>query len=414
MAWRLAVGNLVSRAPAVPAVGGGGSMLVEYPMTDIANGHPDDPVRWTWSAGGVYSASFDLNLLAQTSDKTDAPSGWRDLALTLMGTPGIGANPPEWGTFAARATSLKFYGPVFQDVEIMPGETVTFTAGIYRPAASDATGVRVVVIDLGTGLHWDAADSEWNSGADGVGAQATDDAWLDLDVDITNAGTERTTYRVVLSPDGGAGATFYAYASDPSLVGEQDFVSLVGHNVPEGATATWSDGTPITITVTAPTMWKTFTASSSRTWDLTITVPASIRPFTPAPFIGELWAGRLVDMVACPGYPFDIIEGDIGQVRLEGGLGREDVFTEIERPLRAFKLRFKTTNASQYEDARDSFLRASRFGAEPIMLAPVDALEGAGTIWHGRVGPETTYARIGTSKRTFEITMRESPYPRFR
>jgi hypothetical protein len=147
---------------------------------------------------------------------------------------------------------------------------------------------------------------------------------------------------------------------------------------------------------------------------LTITMPANSAAWMASPFIGELWAGRLVDMVACPGYPFDIIEGDIGQVRLEGGLGREDVFSEIERPLRAFKLRFKTTNASQYEDARDSFLRASRFGAEPVMLAPVSTLEDADTIWHGRVGPETTYARVGATKRTFEVTMRESPFPRFR
>lgn len=416
MPWKLSVGNLVSRAPAAPVVAGGGAMVAEYPLSDLGNGHPDDPARWVWAAGGVYSATFDLNLLATSSARVDAPSGWLDLALTLSGTPGLGANPPEWGTFETRANTLKFYGPVFQDVEVMPGETVNFSGGIFRPAASDATGVRVVVIDLGTGLQWDGTAGEWDSSSTPVAAQTTDDTWLDIDEDITNSGDTRTTYRVMLIPDGGAGATYYAYASAPALLGEQDFVALVGHNIPAGATLTWSDGsTTATVSpIDSPTAFESFTATATRTWTLTITMPTDIKAWTPSPFVGELWAGRLVDMVACPGYPFDLIEADLGQVRLEGGLGRETVYTEVERPLRAFKMRFKTTSDSQYEDARDSFLRASRFGADPILLVPVDALEGAGTIWHGRVGPETTYARINNTKRTFEITMRESPFPRFR
>jgi hypothetical protein len=267
MAWKLSVGNLIARAPATPAVGGGGSMLAEYPMSDLGNGHPDDPVRWTWSGGGTYSATFDLNLLAQSSDRTDAPSGWADLTNTLAGTPGLPPNPPTWGTYEGRANSLKVYRPSFQDIAVMPGETINVKGGIFRPAASDATGVRVVVIDLGTGKKWDGTAGEWNDDADPLALQTIDDTWLDFDEDIENTGTERTTYRVIVTPDGGAGAAYYVYVSTPAAVAEQDFVAIVGHNIPAGATVTWADGVTTTTfsPVATPTAWETFTASAKRT-----------------------------------------------------------------------------------------------------------------------------------------------------
>lgn len=413
MDWKLALGNLISRAPAVPVATGAAAEDALYPFADLGNGHPCDPSRWEWDNGGEYVAEFDLNLLAATSARTDAPSGWADLALKLAGTPGLSANPPEWGTFEGEANSLKLYNAIFQDVEIQPGEDLLFECKLFRPAASDATGVRVVVIDLGTGKQWDGAGNEWNNDPEPLAEQTTDDSWLVVSEPIVNVSTERTTYRVILAPEGGTGASYYVYVKDPALTAEQTFVALVGHNLPEGAVVEWSDGSvTATVTVVSPSAWEEFTASKARAWTLTITMPANTADLTEAPYVGELWAGRLVDAAACPIYPFDILEGDISQVRIEGGLGREDVFTEMVRPSRLFTMKFKTTNQTQYEGARDGFLRACRYGADPVILAPILTVEDA--IWHGRVGTETTYSLIGRTKHTFEVKLRESPFPRFR
>jgi hypothetical protein len=126
-----------------------------------------------------------------------------------------------------------------------------------------------------------------------------------------------------------------------------------------------------------------------------------------------LWAGRLSDLTACPIFPFDVTEGDLGQVRVEGGLGHESVYTETEQPNRLFTLKFKETQ-SGYENVRDDFVRACRFGADPVLLAPTSNVETASTLWHGRIAPEVTYSLINRTRRTFEVKMRESPFPRFR
>jgi hypothetical protein len=416
MAWKSSLGNLITRAPGFAVAGGDSEEDPLYPLSDIGNGYPDDPSRFLLDTDGEYQADFDLNLLAMSSLRTDAPSGWRNLSLALAGTPGLGANPPEWGTFESRADTLKIYGPVFQDIEVMPGEDLNAVFGSFIPTASDATSIEVRVLRLSDGKQWDRTMAAWNNSTTGVGSQAVLDTWADFDEPITNTSTERETYRVIATPlPGPFGATTYAYINDPALTAAQDFLLLIGHNIPFGSTVEWDDGgTPAAVTLAQPTAFATFATSSARNWSLTITQPANTLAWHAAPFIGEVWAGRLVDMVACPGYPFDIVEGDIAQVRLEGGLGRETVFTEIERPSRMFKIRFKTTNDSQYEDARDGFLRASRWGADPLILCPVGSLEGSNTFWHGRVGPDTTFARTSLSKRTFEVSLRESPFPRFR
>lgn len=419
MAWKLALGNLITRAPAF-GVAASSTEDPYFPLSEVGNGYPDDPARWLWESDGGYSADFDLNLLAQSSERADAPTGWRDLALTLAGTPGLGANPPVFGTFDTRPDTIKFYGPVFQDIEVMPGEDLLFEGGLRFPAAATGTtGVKVVVVNLKTGKQRDGVLDAWNNSADPLGEETTVDTWNDVSETITNESEERVTYRVILTPTSGGpfGPLTYAYVSTPAVTAAQNFVALIGHNLPVGATVAWDDGaSPRTILPlgSLPSVYALGASSSQRFWSLDVTMPANTTPWHGAPFVGELWAGRLVDMVACPGYPFDIIEGDIAQVRLEGGLGRESIFTEIEHPTRAFKMRFKTTNDSQYEDARDAFLRASRFGADPVILVPVEALEGVGVIWHGRVGPEVTYARTSLTKRTFEISLRESPFPRFR
>lgn len=413
--WKIALGNLISRAPAF-GVASGSTEDPVYPLADLGNGHPDDPSRWLFETDGGYAATFDLNLLAMESDRVDAPSGWADLTNRLNGTPGLPADPPVWGTFGTRPNTIKVFRPSYQDIDVMPGESVLFEAGLRVPIAdgTSATAVKIVVIDLGNGKQWDGVLDAWNNSADPV-AEASADAWTDVSETIVYTGAVRTTLRVMIVPVAGTyDSTSYVWVSDPGLTASQDFVALVGHNIPDNATVTWSDGTNTRVIVPArPSVYATGTASIERNWTLTITVPTNTAAFTSAPYIGELWAGRLIDLTACPGYPFDIKEEDLGQVRLEGGLGRESVFTEMEYPNRSFKLRFKTTNDAQYEDARDTLLRASRYGADPIILAPVDALEGAGTIWHGRIGQDVTFSRTTLTKRTFDVDLRESPFPRF-
>lgn len=415
--WKFALGNLITRAATVGAASGGSAEDPLYPISQIGNGHPDDPSRFVWETDGIYTAAFDLNQLAWTSDRTDAPLGWRDLTLTLAGTPGLPTNPVEFGTFGTRANSFKFYGPVYQDIDVMPGEDLLLDAGLFLPAASTATGVRVVVINLTTGEQWDGADNEWNDEDDPLARTTTVDTWLDFAEPIVADALIgiRTTYRVILIPEAAAyDATTYAYCSAPTLSAAQDFVAFIGNNIPVGSTVTWSDGTATrTITPAFPSCYETGTSSSKAAWTLSITMPTNTKAWQPAPFIGELWAGRLLTLGDCPGFPFDVTEGDLGQIRLEGGLGRETVYTEADRLFnRAFKLSFKSKQDG-YESMRDDFLRACRYGADPVLLAPISTLEGD-TLFHGRVGPDATFSLVNRSRRQYTVNLRESPLPRFR
>jgi len=412
--WQYSLGNLISRAPA-SGVASGSTEDALYPLANLGNGFPDEPARWEWEAAGTYAATFDLNMLATSSARTDAPSGWRSLPLTLAGTPGLPANPPEWGTFDTRPNTLKFYEPVYQDIDVMPGEDLLFEGGIRLPAASAATGVRVVVINLMTGEQWDGPGNEWNDDADPLARETADDTWNDVSEAIVAANLLRTTYRVILMPEAAAyDNTTYAYCSTPTVSASQDFVALIGNNIPAGSTLTWSDGTVTrTLTPEFPSCFQTGTASSKADWTLTVTMPANTAALQQAPYIGELWAGRLLNLGDCPAFPFDITEGDLSQVRLEGGLGRESVYTEADQTFnRAFKMTFKSLQAG-YESMRDDFLRACRYGADPVLLAPISTLEGA-VVWHGRVGPDAVYSLTSRTRRSYTVTMRESPFPRFR
>lgn len=416
--WKVSVGNLISRASAVAAAGTGSTADAYYPFENFGDGYPDTPSRWQWEADGIYIAEFDLNFLETGSDRVDAPTGWRDLALVLAFTPGLSANPPVLGTFGTRADTIETVRPVFQDVDVQPGEDVLFEAGLRLPSGSTATGVQVIVLDLRTGEKWDGTDSEWNNDVDPTASHAAD-SWLDVSIPIVNVSDEMTTYRVILVPVAAAyDATTNVWISTPSLTAAQDFVALIGHNIPAGATLVWTDGSaPRTFSpIGWPSAFETGTSSSKRAWTLTVTLPSNTLAYHQAPYIGELWAGRLSDLVPCPIYPFEIDEADLSQERLEGGAGRISVVSTLAplvRPNRKVKIKFQATNLDDYASARDSFYRACRYGADPALIAPVDGLEGASVLFHGRIAQEAQFI-TNRNKRTFDTELLESPFPRFR
>jgi hypothetical protein len=58
-------------------------------LSRIANGHPSDEVSFEWRADGVYKADIDHNVLAETSSRADAPTGWRDALLAFASNGGL-------------------------------------------------------------------------------------------------------------------------------------------------------------------------------------------------------------------------------------------------------------------------------------------------------------------------------------
>ena len=58
--------------------------------------------------------------------------------------------------------------------------------------------------------------------------------------------------------------------------------------------------------------------------------------------------------------------------------------------------------------------RLTRHGQEPMLLLPDASFEGAGRVYHGRLGDEVAYSRIapGTTEaiRTFTWAFEESPF----
>jgi len=120
--WTYSVGNLLTRAPAAPVASGGSLEDPLYPLADLGSGHPDEPSRWRRNDAGDYRAELDLNQLASSSDRADAPTGWADLTNFLEGQAGLPVDPPDYGDYGGRVGVLRAFRPVYQDVTVMPGE----------------------------------------------------------------------------------------------------------------------------------------------------------------------------------------------------------------------------------------------------------------------------------------------------
>lgn len=425
--WRFSVGNLVSRAANAPAAVSPAAEDSDLPLANLGSGYPDEQAALQWRSDGSYAIDVDGNLLAATSSETDRPTGWRDLLNVLAGTPGLPANPPDWGTYAGR-TALRVFRPAFQDVDVMPGESVKITGSIYVATASDATGVEVRVIDLTTGHQFDAGGAAWDD--DGkIEEQTTLDTWKDFAVTITadTTHTERRRYRVIVSPQptSGFSATTYVYISanggsgSPALFPEVDTVALIGHRLPVGATVSLVPqpaGTSIPLTLVQPSCYAVAAGGTQlvQTWRLSISIPSALRPTAPRPIIGELWIGKARTLDRSPqmagglGYS----EGDRDQVRVEAARGRLEVLSDGGVPASGLDLTFRVPDAD-YLQVRDAIMRLTSFGAEPMLLIPSSAWEG-GRFYHGRVGEEIRYARITAAEqseawREFTLAFAESP-----
>ena len=395
--WEFAVGNLVSLAPRAPAAVSPAAEDAELPLEQLGSGYPDEEGALTWRSDGSYAIDFDLNLLAEDSERADAPTGWLDLLNLLGGTPGLPANPPDWGTYGGRAGSLRLYRPVVQEIPVMPGVTVRLDLGIRWPAAAaGATGVRLRVVDPLTGEGWNG--SAWVSGGV-VASQTVADTWLDVleDVEPDPDRAERTVYQVIVEPIATSfGATSYCYASTPAAYAEVDLAAIIGHTIPGGATVTLAPagggGTPIVLTPLQPSFGTVAgTSQLVRTWRLSITMPAGVQP---RPVLGEVWIGKVGTFTAqAPILPVTMEDGDPDQVRSEGARRRQEVVGSGGRLPVAFALTWRVVGSAAYRQLRDSIARLTEHGVEPMLLIPSSALNAGAALFHGRLGNEIGYVR---------------------
>ena len=198
--WRFSIGSLVSRAANPPVAVAPAAADTLLPLANLGSGYPDQQGGLQWRADGAYDVDFDLNLLAISSARADAPSGWSDLLLDLAGTPGLPADAPSWGNYGGRNPALRLYRPVVQYIDVMPGEAVKLSASIQWPAAAaGATGVRVRVVDGWSGKGWNG--SAWADGGV-LDSQTVADTWKDVaeQIDADAARAERSIYQVIIEP----------------------------------------------------------------------------------------------------------------------------------------------------------------------------------------------------------------------
>lgn len=412
--WRYSIGNLAARAPAAPAAVSPAAEDSLVPLANLADGYPDSLGGLEWRSDGAYDIDFDLNLLATASERADAPTGWLDLLNVLAGTPGLPTNAPDWGDYGSRTTVLRFFQPVVQEIDVMPGEDLQLSIGLYWPsAATGSTGTRVRVIDMWSGKGWNG--TAWASGGVLL-SQISSDAWSDVDEEITADAdrTERSVYRVIIEPIASSfDATTYGYASmngtngSPVLVAEADLVAIVGHNIPDDAVVALG---AVSMTPAARAFYATTTAAYVQTWRLSIDMPTGIYQ---RPVIGEVWIGKVRTLLgSSPVLPISITEGDPNQARIETLAGRVEVLGNGVPTRASMLLNFTFDNAA-YVQARDEVARLTRHGEEPLLLLTSTSFEGAGKLYHGKLGTTVVYERIspGTDEalRSFGWAFEESP-----
>lgn len=423
--WQFGVGNLARRAAAAPVAVTPAVADTVLGLANLADDYPDTLGALQWRADGAYALDFDLNLLVTASSRVDAPTGWADLLLALAGTPGLPANPPDWGNYGGRTPALRIYRPSVQYVDVMPGETVELAVGIHWPAAAaGATGVRVRVVDLWSGLGWEGGSAnDWQ--IDGVALEQLDaDAWLDGTITITAdpARPERSTYQVIVEPIAAAyDATTYVYASadgaagSPALYAAVNLCAIVGSNLPLDATVSLDQqpsGTSITLAPATPSFYGVGASPIlAQTWRLSIQMPAT---WHPAPRLGEVWIGTLRSFGRAPDLPMERSEGDASQVRVEGAGGRLEVLSDGGRAVSAMRLKWMGPEA-EYLVFREELTKLTRWGQEPMLLIPSAAFEGAGVLYHGRLGRQISYSRITAAEapeawRSWVFEFVESPF----
>jgi hypothetical protein len=116
-------------------------------------------------------------------------------------------------------------------------------------------------------------------------------------------------------------------------------------------------------------------------------------------------------MAWCPAFPFDMERVDSGQVRQPGGYRRQNVFSDAALDIASLKMNFEGDEAG-YLQARHFMQDATRHGADPMLVLPVDVMEGPDAIYHGRLRDSTTYSRINYPRRKYSLILDEDPFPR--
>jgi hypothetical protein len=423
--WRFAIGNAVRLSGVAPVASLASVGDTIYPLTQLGNGETDEPARWARNTSALYGADVDLNRLRASSSRADAPTGWFDFRNLAAGAPGLPANPPDFGNYGGRNPALRFFWPSAQDVDVMPGATVRVRASIYLPSTSNCTAVRLRVIDLWTGRSYDGTGNAWDDADVDVGEQTATNTWLDIDEIIAadSSRRERTRYRVLLEQDSPSfGASSFCYASafgaagNPALFPRVTLAAIVGHNIPRDAIVTVKEaggsGSAITLAPEVPNFMGIQSAQDFQMWRLRVEMPAGTAAFHARPYIGELWLGEIADMTWCPSFPFDLIVEDKGQIRTIGGYGRQYVTSDAARELHDLKMKFKVNGEAGYQQVRNYIESATRFGQDPLLIMPADVLEGAGVLYHARVGNEVSYSRENNVRRSFTLLAIETPFPR--
>jgi hypothetical protein len=128
---------------------------------------------------------------------------------------------------------------------------------------------------------------------------------------------------------------------------------------------------------------------------------------TASPAIGEAVLGLSRKMLFNPEYPIHVSFASHNDVNVSGG-GESYVSARSETPQRTIELPFQYGSLVGFEDARDFIYLRSAFGANPVVVVPLDT-ESA--VYHGRVGPEWQAEQSSFTQYPATIQIREDPLP---
>jgi hypothetical protein len=98
--WRFGIGNLVSRAANAPVAVAPAVEDPLLPLVNLGSGYPDEQGGLTWRSDGAYAIDFDLNLLAVSSERADAPAWGTNFTPSTAALEPI-ADPKECGLYNA-------------------------------------------------------------------------------------------------------------------------------------------------------------------------------------------------------------------------------------------------------------------------------------------------------------------------
>jgi hypothetical protein len=118
-------------------------------------------------------------------------------------------------------------------------------------------------------------------------------------------------------------------------------------------------------------------------------------------------------LIGSPIMPIGLTESSPGQLQAEGARGRLEIVPEDEPPVAEIELQFRAATAAAYQQLRDALWRATRSGADPLLLLPAPSFAGAGRVLHGRVENRVTFSWEtpgADGVRAFALPFHESPF----